>query len=93
MDTKTLMAEMMAKTPTTEKREGGNSNTRGGRLTGLRVSLSAARPRSTIPKTPIYPAYVGIGTRVERRRATTSTTMTTMTMCHPAQNHGQGCHH
>ena len=62
-------------------------------LTGFRVSLSVARPRSTIPKTPIYPTYVGIGTRVERRRATTTTTSSTMTMCHPAQNHGQGCHH
>ena len=35
-------------------------------LTVLRVSLSMARLRSTIPKTPIYPTYIGIGTHVER---------------------------
>ena len=47
-------------------------------LTVLRVSLSAARPRGTDPKTPIYPTYVGIvgiSILVVRRRSTTSSTM------------------
>ena len=47
-------------------------------LTGVRVSLSAARPRRTDPKTPIYPTYVGIvgiSILIVQRRSTTSSTM------------------
>ena len=47
-------------------------------LTVLRVSLSAARPRGTDPKTPIYPTcvgIVGIAKPARRQRSMTSPTM------------------